>query len=294
MNYNGKEYNHDCIESILKNQVDAEYSIMVIDNASTDGSMDELSREYATDKRVILHRFESNRGFAAANNVGIRAALQDHIDYIMLLNNDTVIAKDMLQRLLECADRHVNSVITPKIFCNTPENVIWAAGGSLSRFLKKPKQIGEGCIDQGQFDEENSITFATGCCVFFSYKVVERVGLMDETYFLYYEDTDWSIRTTKAGVEMYYCPEALMWHMVSGSTKGNKNPACSYYITRNFPQYIYKNVHSRYWVFILYFILNRGAWFFIWVLHGEKQHIYAMLCGIRDVVLGRRGKWDGA
>lgn len=292
VNYNGREYNRTCINSILKSGVE-EKRIVVVDNASTDGSLEELEREYADNESVHIIRLSENFGFSRGNNEGIKWALAQRCQYIMLLNNDTEIAPRTIEKMIEL-QRRTGHIVVPKILYAGQKDRIWCAGGELSRFLRKPRHRGAGETDRGQFDREDRCTFANGCCMLLTDKIVERLGLLDERFFLYYEDTEYSMRAHKKGVGISYCGGAVVYHKVNGSTGGNENPANAYYITRNWLMCNRMYMKARFVFFGCYFLLNRTCWALIWLLMRKPNMVNAMRQGIRDFRSGRYGKYDVA
>lgn len=294
VNYNGKKYNSACIDSILQSNTQGELLILVVDNASTDGSVELLRKRY---KESDKHRIEyicldQNYGFAAANNRGIERAAELGADYVLLLNNDTEIAPDMLEQLELCAAGHPDSMIAPKIYYSDVRNRIWAAGGSVSPIIRKVSHDGLNQIDSGQFEEERKIEFATGCCLLIPMKVIDKAGLLDERFFLYYEDTEYSFRLRKMGIEIYYCPKARVYHKVGGSSMGAQSPLCAYYISRNWLVCNRQYLGARYPIFLLYYILNRGFLSLIWLIQGKPQLVAAIWRGVSDYCKGRLGKTE--
>ncbi|MCI6714490.1 MAG: glycosyltransferase family 2 protein [Lachnospiraceae bacterium] len=282
VNYNGKQYNEACIDSILAGQSSCDKSIIVVDNASQDDSMELLRKRYNNDARIELIALEDNYGFSYANNVGIRRAIEEDADYVLLLNNDTEIDVDMLARLEECAQRHPDSMIVPKIYYSDRRDVIWSAGGKVSPLIRKVSHIGVDQVDRGQFEEEAEIAFATGCALMIPKGVIEQAGLLDEDFFLYYEDTEYSFRLTGMGISIYYCPKAVMYHKVGASTKGADSPLCAYYIARNWLLCNRKHLGRRYPVFLIYFALNRLVCCLLWLVHGKIALVQATIRGIAD------------
>ncbi len=282
VNYNGKLYNEACIESILGGKDSWDKKIIVVDNASKDDSMQILREQYVTDSRIELLYLEDNYGFSYANNVGIKKAVTEGADYVLLLNNDTEIAPDMLARLEECAARHPGSMIAPKIYYSDHREVIWSAGGEVSPIIRKARHIGLDQADQGQFEEETEIGFATGCALLIPASVIEKAGVLDERFFLYYEDTEYSFRLQKLGISIYYCPRAVMYHKVGASSKGADSPLCAYYIARNWLLCNKKHLGCRYPLFLVYYGINRLACCLLWLLHGKKELVRATWRGIRD------------
>lgn len=234
VNYNGMEDTAACIESIKKSDGTAELKIILVDNASTENEALKIQKLYPD---IITIRNEENCGFSAGNNIGIKAALEDGCKFIMLLNNDTVISPDMIELLRkECT---TNTVVIPKMLYYSKPETIWYDGGEINRWTGNAKNSNMGKLD----DRSNSIrycTFATGCCMMINAAVFHNVGLLDEDYFMYCEDTDFCIRLSQASVQIKYVPAAKLWHKVSSSTGGSDSPFCIYYLTRNRLNYVKK------------------------------------------------------
>ncbi len=228
VNYNDKKYIRTCLDSILA-QDHENYFVVVVDNASTDGSL-AIIEEY--DEITIL-RQEENVGWAAGNNIGIRYALEHGADYVLLLNTDTWISPDLMTVLLSATDD--NSVAAPLMYKGdiTEEDLSverfdkWYAGGSV---------MANGHVNSCAYVDSQSpveVDFITGCCMLISKKVIEEVGYIDEDYFLYYEDVDYSMRVRKNGMKLIYNPGTYLIHCVGGSQGGEVNPISMYYLLRN-------------------------------------------------------------
>lgn len=291
VNYNGEKYNRACIESILANSVAWQVKIIVVDNASRDGSMRLLEELYAENEQLSFIRLDDNYGFSRANNEGISRAKAWGADTVMLLNNDTEISPDMLSQMRECAGRHPDCVIAPKIYYSGDRNRIWSAGGSVSPLIRKVRHIGLDETDVGQYDRETETGFATGCCLWIPMSVIERAGTLDERFFLYYEDTEYSFRLQKLGIPIYYCPQAVMYHKVGASTKGADSPLCAYYIARNWLLCNRLHLERRYPLFLAYYALNRTVCCALWLFSGKSALVRATLRGIGDY---RKGRFGGA
>ena len=290
VNYNGEKYNTACIESVLAGRGADVWRIIVVDNASRDDSMRLLEERYAGDERLEFIRLDDNYGFSYANNVGIGRAKEQGADYVLLLNNDTEIATDMLSQLWECAKRHSGSVAVPKIYYSDDRKRIWSAGGSFSAVIKKAKHTGLNETDEGQHDQEKEIGFATGCCLWIPMEVIRKAGTLDERFFLYYEDTEYSFRLHKQGISIYYCPQAVMYHKVGASTRGADSPLCAYYIARNWLLCNGLHLGWRYPLFLAYYALNRTACCLLWLARGKKELVRATLRGIGDYRKGKFGR----
>ena len=145
-------------------------------------------------------------------------------------------------------------------------------------------------MDHGQFDQNGNCEFANGCCLLLSKEITDRIGLLDERFFLYYEDTEYSLRAIKNGVRIQYCADARVYHKVNGSTKGNEKPENAYYITRNWLQCNRMHLGKRFYLFCLYFLLNRMVWIILWSISGRKEMVTAVLKGIEDFKQCRLGR----
>lgn len=290
VNYNGKDYNEACIESVRANRTDGELRIIVVDNASADGSLQALRERYGEEQQIDLVELDDNYGFSRANNEGIRHAEAWGADAVLLLNNDTEIEKTMLEELLACAGRHPDSMIVPKIYYSDDRRRIWSAGGSVSPVVRKVRHIGLDEEDRGQYDEECRTFFATGCCLFLPMQVIGRAGVLDERFFLYYEDTEYSFRLQELGIDIYYCPQAVMYHKVGASSKGADSPLCAYYIARNWLLCNCLHMGRRYPLFLAYYVVNRAACCFLWLLRGKGALVKATWLGIRDFHRGKFGR----
>lgn len=224
-NYNGWQDTVQCLESLQK-QTYRDFEIILLDDASTNDSVQQLQK-HLTENTVFLPQ-EANSGFAAVNNVGMRRALADGCDWVLLLNNDTVVAPDFLETLLQ--ETPAGAVSCPKMLFLDPPDEIWFAGGELDRATGKVKHLGGHEKDGPAFAEKKQVSFITFCCVLLPRQVVEEVGFLDETLFMYCEDVDYCIRLADAGVPLWFLPDARIWHKAGGSAGGMLSV---YYITRN-------------------------------------------------------------
>lgn len=295
INYNGIKYNDACIASVLNSTIAECIQIVVVDNASTDDSLSALQGKWGNNEQVHIILLDDNYGFSKANNEGIRWSMEQGINYYLLLNNDTEVEPDTIERMLHCG-QVMESIVVPKVLYADRRDVIWCAGGIFSPVIRKTIQIGLNQTDNGQFNVSGECQFANGCALLLSREIVERVGFLDERFFLYYEDTEYSMRAAAHGVMIRYLAEAVVYHKVNGSTGGNERPANAYYITRNW--LLCNSLHMRdkggiggkvqFLLFIVYFICNRFAWMLIWFFQGKRGMCTALLQGIRDF---HRKKW---
>lgn len=218
LNWNGRDLTLDCLRS-LEAVSTPNLRILVVDNASTDGSADAVRARYGT--RVTVMENAANIGFAAGNNAGIRRALADGADFVLLLNNDTVVAPDFVDRLLHpFVSMPQLGVTAPKIYYAEPKNQIWFAGGEISLWRGVARHVGIRETDHGQYDVERDIDYATGCAFLARSSVFEKIGGLDPGYRAYFEDADFCVRARHAGFRIRYIPTSHVWHRISSSTGG--------------------------------------------------------------------------
>lgn len=244
LNYKGYEDTTACINSLRKVSYQ-NYHIIVVDNCSDDGSYERLKEE---NPDCIVKLAEENNGFSAGNNIGIRYAMDHGADYIMLLNNDTEVKPDFLEKMVNVADDNI--VVTPSIYFYSEPNEIWYADGRIN--------YSRCTVSNGNDKESKYCNYASGCCLLMPRKVIGKVGYWAEEYFMYYEDMDYSIRILQNGFKIFYNRDAVVYHKV-GRTAGRKSELSIYYNVRN-RFYIMKkyNFEKRCWIYTLFTRIVRG------------------------------------
>jgi GT2 family glycosyltransferase len=209
---------------------------VVVDNGSTDGSVERLRRE-----RPGLEVVETGRnlGFAGGNDVGIRRVLEDpEVGWVLLLNTDVEVDPGFLPPLLAaCAEPAVGAA-GPKIFYFDPPDRLWAAGGRLRIRETVTEEFGRGEPDGPRWDRPADVTYLTTCCLLVPRDVLERVGPLDPAYFLNVDDADWCRRALDAGYRLRYVPESRIWHKVAASTAGGYTPAKTFHTGRSNAVYV--------------------------------------------------------
>ena len=225
VNYNGLDDTCALIDSIPFNE---DMEVIVVDNGSTEDEANILQDRYPKIKTI---RSNKNLGFAGGNNLGIKAAKGK---YLYLINNDTVFKVFNPQALIKRLESSSKiGMACPKIRFAWGNNPIQFAGYTpLSSITVRNKAIGFGEEDKGQYDTPHQTPYAHGAAMMLKREVVDKVGLMPECYFLYYEELDWSLVMTRAGFEIWYDPACTIYHKESQST-GQNSPLRTYYITRN-------------------------------------------------------------
>ena len=241
VNWNGGEFTIPCVESLLASEPPP-WRIVVVDNASTDGSPDAIANRFP---QVQLIRCDRNLGFAGGTNVAVRALLDAGADLIWILNNDTVVQPTCLDLLSREIEREGEgkplAAVSAMILFQEPGDVIWYAGGNWSRWTLAAPHRGEGEVDRGQYDRPEDVGFLSGCCILARAEALRKIGLFDERFVAYHEDADWCLRALKAGYRLRYVPTAVLWHKVSasirkntlGRSRGFSSPRSYYLSTRN-------------------------------------------------------------
>jgi GT2 family glycosyltransferase len=247
--YNSTRVLHDFLVSILKQRYQ-DFALYVIDNASSDKTVQRL-REYH-DPRIVLIQNSVNAGVAAGNNIGIRAALKDGCDFVLLINNDTVFDSDLLLKLTEGLEEHKCDIIVPKISFYDNPDTIWYGGGYFNRLRACGNHFGLGQRDEGQFDVARRVSYSPTCCMLIRCEVFQRIGFMDASYFLYFDDTDFCLRAYRSGIKLFYLPLARVLHKESSLTGGYSEFTIRY-ITRNHMYYLLK--HYLWWQVCFYGLL---------------------------------------
>ncbi|MFD2285479.1 glycosyltransferase [Pedobacter petrophilus] len=241
--YKSDEVLYGFFESLSK-QIFSDYHLYIIDNSpseTTDSLLVELISKFPI-CGVSHIRNENNNGVAKGNNQGIKLALEDGCDYILLLNNDIEFPQEnLLGDMYSCAVLEGQDIIIPKIFYYD-SRTIWMAGGSISEFKAISSHVGVDEIDIGQYDQSLYFNYAPTCFMLINRTVFDAVGLMDEDYFVYYDDTDFLFRARKKGYKVYYLPKLEVFHKVSSSTGGGETLFSIYYLNRNRIFFILKNL----------------------------------------------------
>ncbi len=300
LNWNGLNDTIDCLESLK--QVDyPDFDIVVIDNGSSGNDAAVLAERYAG--CIHLLGSSENLGYAAGINLGIRY-VQDHLDsaYVLLLNNDTLLDPAFLTLLVKAfQDDSAVGIAGPKVYYYDYPDRVQSAGNRVNMYTGQITMIGNKQVDRGQFDNIERVDFFAPCLLV-SRALIDKIGLLDESYFCYWEDADYCTRARHAGYKVTYVPASKVWHRTPVKLKAtDREPAKSktaaifpyYYITRN--SWLFMRKHAtklQYTTFCLYFftvnlVLMAGASLFY---HRSVKLFGAFLAGIRDGLAGIKGR----
>lgn len=247
VNYNSAALTSQCLASLVEADTRLHpIQVIVVDNGSN--TQYKLPKKLQKLKWIEVIRSESNLGFTGGNNLGIEYAIEkESVDYVMLLNNDTVVDKQLFKHLVNHLETHPEcGIISPKIYFQANREyyldsyhsadrgrVIWYAGGSVDWQNLTAFHRGVDEIDRGQFANQTISDFATGCCLLLKREILEKIGSLDDDYFLYFEDTDLSMRVRNLGYEIHYSDQAKVWHLNAGSSDGVGSSLHQYFQNRN-------------------------------------------------------------
>lgn len=213
LNYNGRDVIKKCLTSIFKIDY-PNFEVIVVDNNSTDGSF-EIAK--GTFSKAIFIKNEENLGFSAGNNIGIKFAIERMAEYVLVLNNDTEVEKDFLEKLVEEGEKDPKTGILSPIIFNGKTKEIWFSGGKI-KWLKMKTQHEKDTKEKDVY----KTGYITGCAMLIKSNVFKKIGLFDEDFFLYYEDADFCLRAKKARIKNKIVSSSWVYHF-ENSEEENKN-----------------------------------------------------------------------
>ena len=276
INYNGLKDTIALIETIPFNN---SLEVIVVDNASKNNEAEQISSRFPNVKIVKSNK---NLGFAGGNNLGIKASKGK---YLFLINNDTYFEDFNIKALIDRLNSAPNiGIVCPKIrFAWPPQPIQFAGYTPLSNITIRNQAIGFGEEDHGQYETAHPTPYAHGAAMLIKREALNKVGLMPECYFLYYEELDWSMMFKRAGYQIWYEPKCTIYHKESQAT-GQNSPLRTYYITRNRLRLVKRNYQGlTKWLSFCYLIGIVGSRDILQqLLTGRLHHLKATLSGIRN------------
>jgi len=230
LNWRQREQTLNCLASVMRLDYPVDcLKVVLVDNASQDGSVDVVQADYPT---VVVIENDENLGYVGGNNVGIRWVLGQGLDYILILNNDTILDSKMLGHLVTAMEEDSSiGIAGPMLFHADEPTVLQSAGGKLDHHWRTSHE-GKNEPDIGQFFGIRSVDWLSGCALLVRTKAVLEVGLLDERFFSYWEDVDWCIRMRRLNWQIVNVSQAILWHQ---GVQRNYHPLpyVTYYMTRN-------------------------------------------------------------
>ena len=287
INWNTYQLTFNCLKS-LKACTYNNKTIFLVDNGSEDGSGDKIALEFPD---INFIKNEINEGFTGANNKALKVILKQNFDYVLLLNNDTVVKPNFLSLLEARMDSDQNLAATQPLILDFPnKNTIWNAGGSFNSFFCLFKTRCKGMIYNPKLKIDTYTQWISGCCILVKIAVIKKVGLLDNRFFIYFEDADWSIRMTNLGYKLGVVPESIIYHHSSGSnvknntsSEGNLSPYSHYLNVRNHiylikkHSFLFNNLGS--WLYQIFKIFSYSIYF---ILRGRLGKFKMVWRGVSD------------
>jgi GT2 family glycosyltransferase len=239
---------------------------------------------------VLIIPLTENRGYAGNNNVGLEAALKMEADWVLVLNEDVVMDRDCLRRLVEVGETDPRiGILGPMVYHFDEKQTIQSAGGMLGKYWRSI-HLGQNEPDHGQFRQPHRVEWISGCVILFRRAAIEQAGMLDSDYFIYWEETEWCIRTARAGWKIIHVPAAKLWH--KGVQKDYQpKPSFTYYATRNHLFTLAK--HNAPLAAKLYTWLQIIRTLVSWSMKPrwryKREHRNAMWRGVQDFLRRRMG-----
>jgi GT2 family glycosyltransferase len=287
VNWNSYALTRDCILSLQ--QIPAEQlDILLVDNNSADGSGRELEQAFPD---IIYLQAAENLGFTGGNNLAINYALQKDYTYVLLLNNDTTVAPDFLEKLTCYLDEHPKvGAVQPLIYCEEPSRVIWNAGSYYIDFIGQPLVKKKLRKENPAIESGIQVDWITGCAFLLRTDVLKKTGNLSDNMFMYFEDVDLSFRIRKLGYELHLVPAAEIWHVGGMSNKQTKKNAEGYVN----PVVHYLNTRNRIWILkkytplyflptaLIYHLLYFSGILLYFMLRLRWKKLFAVARAVRD------------
>jgi len=297
LNWNGWKDTIECLESLYRINYPS-YEVILVDNNSSDGSVKmfqkwaqgkektsspikyfEYTKEeldtgqylkgkkklnsFPSDKKLFILKNDKNYGFTGGNNIAINQILKEgRSEYILLLNNDTVVSKDFLTELIRVAKKRKNiGIVGPKIYnydIKNSQKIIQSAGSTMNLYTGNITMYGGNQIDRNQFNDIRTVGCVSGACLLIKCEAVQNIGLLNNIYFAYFEDVDWCFRAKEKKYDVVYAPASTIWHKIAKSS--SKMPELiMHYRVRN--RFLFEKRFANLYQYIFFL----GFYFFIMV-----------------------------
>jgi len=287
LNTSRREDTLACLESITTGGYEP-HDIIVLDNASVDGSVEAIHEAFPRVEVILL---TDNLGYAGNNNVGIHAAIEQGADWVLILNEDVIVAPDAIIKMIEVGEQDPKvGVVGPMVYHHGEPDIIQSAGGILDTYWLSIHR-GQNKQDVGQYTDPEEVDWISGCAILVKKEVIEEVGALDERFFYYWEETEWCLRAKRAGWKIIHVPGAKIWH--KGVQRDYQpSPSVTYYWTRNWLLTLSKHrAPIQAWTFAITMIIrNITSWSLRPKWRGKREHRDAMLAGVSDFIRRQWGR----
>lgn len=292
LNWNQEEDTVECLESLQRLDY-SNYEIILVDNGSVDGSSDKVKEKFPY---ITLLKNAENLGFAEGNNVGIRYALEKGTEYLLLLNNDTIVPENLLSELVKIAesDPKIGIVGAVNYYYDEPERIWASCAKMISWWTGTAIDITEDQIDKGQFEAIREVDYVPGSSLFIKSDVVKKIGVLESKFFNTFEETDWCFRAKKHGYKIIASLNAKVWHKASRATGPQSKHGINlitYFYSRNKFLFLWRNSPRRCLItsIPIHFCRILREYFKL-CLKKEMLNASLLRYALLDAVLGRYGK----
>jgi GT2 family glycosyltransferase len=278
VNYNGKEITLQAVASLLR-MTYPNFDLVVLDNASTDGSPEALAAAWPDLHQV---RVTVNRGSASGYARGFEWAFANGYDYVLLLNNDIEVEPEMLSELVKLAESAPDvGCVGPKCYFHGDRTRLWSAGGILRFRESITRERGYGELDHGQYDQDAEVDYANGCAILIRRAAAEAAGTWDDLFYICVDDADFCTRVRRHGFRCLYAYKAVLYHMVAFTT-GGYSAGRNFQLGRSGALYVRR--YAKPWQWLSYLAWNAAALPLAWLRElrrGNQAAVAAKLQGIR-------------
>lgn len=291
VNFRTPELTIDCVRSLLASDATG-LRVVLVDNASGDGSAEAFRQAFAAEARVTVIGCDVNAGYTGGNNAGFRAATKMGARFAFVLNSDTIVAPDCVRLLVEEAERVPDAaLVVPRIFFGDPPDALWFGGSRFSMWTGRVTHVGRKAGAEHGLPAPDDIPFATGCALLVRLDVLRAVGGFDEALFAYCEDLDLSLRVRKAGYRVRYVPAATLWHLEGVSHRRAGGQSLRIYLhVRNTLRVLHRHARWYHWLTLgPVFLVDTVARFIaVSVRDRDLPGVAAVIRGVLHAVTGAR------
>ena len=292
VNYNGADDTIQCVKSLKQINIYNKIKIIIVDNNSNQLDKEKLL-SLNLETEIIFSK--SNQGFAIANNIGISKAIEEGIDNILLLNNDTIVTENSLNYMINTLESEVDiGAVGCTVLYDSERDKIWFDGGKIDwyKYLSTHDNIGK---KYKKSDEIIEVSFISGCCLMIKSEVIKKIGMLPIEYFMYFEDTDFCAQINDAGYKMLINRKAVIYHKVSASSGGEESSFTIEWSNRNriifMKKYKFKSKNTlSFCISCLYFFTGRIIRGVEYIISGKFDKFKSLIKGIKSGIMFKIGE----
>ncbi len=288
LNWNRCQDTITCLEALQRLSYPSK-KILLVDNASTDNTVQTVKHSFPNIEIIIN---DENLGFGAGFNVGLRYAIANNAAYIFIINNDAIPATNVLEQLVTAFEEGVG-IVGPKIYFYDNPKDIWTVGGMCHPLTIEKIDDAFGQPDIGQWETIIDRDYLVGCALLMSRSLLEEIGLFDERFFLYYEDSDLALRARQANYRLLLAPKAHVWHKIASSSGGLNSPSERYWMARSSVSFFSKHISGFRWFIVIPFRIGSAIrTTFALLINKQPKALKAYFSGLWQGFLDLRNKQE--